>query len=144
MESNLKRFKTLNSFKKEEPEISTRVFKLATRVSLGFLDENNRQIPKWPKAIVWFCNMIQPEHDGSRYGCDPLQVEHALLEYCRKPLYVAGCKDPWGLMTHVANHNNTRIKIDEVRWEEYKRQDRIDAKDTLSKLGSLIPEGLRK
>ena len=144
MGEHMKRYKELNKFKQGEPDASTRIFKLATSVSLGFTTEEGRVIPKWPKAISWFCKMIQPDTDGTKYGCDPLQVEHALLEYCRKPQYILSCDDQWGMMTFIAESTNTKIKVDEVRWADFKINDKIQSKGALERLSNLIPGNLTK
>ena len=135
MGEHMKRYKSLSKFKVNEPEISVRLFMLATSVSLGFTTEEGRVIPKWPKAIIWFCKMIQPTSDCSKYGCDPLQVEHAFLEYCRKPQYVLSCDDQWGMMTFIAESTNTKIKVDEVRWADFKINDKIQIKGSPGKTG---------
>ena len=142
MSTNLKQYKTLSAFKAAEPEISHRVFMLATRLASGYTDDTGRKIPAWPKAVVWFCCMIQPTRDGSKFGCDALQVEHAMQEYCRKPLVVQGHPEPWALMTYIAHHTNTRIRVDEVRWAEVKQMDRATASGALQRLGDSIPANL--
>ena len=142
MGEHMKRYKTLSKFKVWEPEISTRIFILATKVSLGFTAEDGRVIPKWGKAILWFCKMIQPDPNGTKYGCDPLQVEHALLEYIRKPQYVLSCDDQWGMMTYIAESTNTKIKVDEIRWADFKINDKIQSNGALERLSNLIPNNL--
>jgi hypothetical protein len=142
MSSNLRQYKTLQAFKAAEPEISRRVFMLATKVACGFTDDTGRKIPTWPKAVVWFCKAMQPTHNGSQYGCDALMVEHALLEYIRKPLVLQSHKAPWGLMNVIATSISTKRRIDEVRWIEIKQDDRETAPGSLQRLGELIPKNI--
>jgi hypothetical protein len=141
--SFIRRYLTLQEFKQAEPEQSRRLFAMAKQVQRGFLADGGRRVPPWPRAVEWFCRMIQPDYGGRRPGADPLQVEHALGEYARKPEYAHDWPGgPWALMTHLANDPKASVRIEEVRWQEAKELDRAQAKGSLQRLGDLIPPSL--
>jgi hypothetical protein len=126
--SHRRTYLTLTAFKRAEPELSGRLFRLAKCIAGGFTEDGGREVPAWSGAVWWMCKMIQPSDNGSKAGADPLQVEHAMREYVRKPEKFLGWPaGPWGLMRHITLDYTTAIRVEEIRWDETKREDRRTA-----------------
>lgn len=142
--SMLRGYHTLAEFRQEEPQLSQELYRLAKQIEHGFDSSNGHRFPSWFRAPQFLTRMLQPTHDGSRKGADPLQVKHALQEYIRKPEKFVDWPDgPWGLMQHIVLDHTTAVRVEEIRWGDFKKQDKLEAGRNLESVGALLGRAIQ-
>ncbi|MDQ7798501.1 MAG: hypothetical protein RDU76_06120 [Candidatus Edwardsbacteria bacterium] len=137
MNTRLKIYKTITELRRHEPELCRMLYAMALAIEHG-CKVSGRTVTPWPKARQWVTVTLLPDRkDPALNGCDPLAVKNALEQYIRKPEYFHTKLGCWGLMTHIARCDNTRIKVEEIRWDAEKQHYEQQAKK-LSSVGGLL------
>jgi hypothetical protein len=141
--NNLHHYRSLGEFRKADPQLSRELYQLARKIEHGCMIDD-RAVPPWPRIAWWMCKMIEPPKDGSRLGADPLQVQRAMQAYLAAPEKFHNWPDgPWALLQHIALDHKTAVRVDEIRWDKYKKEDRASAGRNLQSVGALLAQAMQ-